>query len=359
MKPFLRILIACLIAAGLAGGLIWAFLAGRAEQAAEAQREAPVQAPSRVTSENGERVLAFDAAAQKANGIAVTSLPASRRSVQMQANGVVLQLQPLLDLRTSYNSAQMDIAKARAAAQASQAEYARLQKLSQGDESVAIKAVESADATAKSDAATLQNAEQSLGLLENSMQLHWGAIVAKWLQQGSPQLDALLAQREFLLQVTGTAPAGGAAPEQALVQYADGSRGTAHLISILPQLDPRLQMPSWLYIVAPHPGLLPGINLPVFLPSGPARNGVLVPASAVVWWQGHAWCYVEESPGKFERRAVSISNPIADGWFVNEEIAAGEHVAGEKLAAGDRVVTAGAQTLLSEEFRSQIETDED
>ena len=359
MKPLLRILLACLIAAGLAGGLIRAFLAGRAEQAAEAQREAPVQAPSRVTSENGERVLAFDAAAQRANGIVVSPIAAARRSVQMQANGVVLQLQSLLDLRTSFNSAQMDIAKARAAAQASQAEYARLQKLSQGDESVAAKAVESAHATAESDAATLQNADQSLAALKSSMQLHWGATVAKWLQQGSPQLDALFAQREFLLQVTGTPPAGGAAPERALVQYADGARGTAHLVSILPQLDPRLQMPSWLYVVAVHPGLVPGINLPVFLPSGPARNGVLAPSSAVVWWQGWAWCYVEESPGKFERRAVPTSNPIADGWFVNEEITAGEPATAERLAAGDRVVTAGAQTLLSEEFRSQIETDED
>jgi len=120
------------------------------------------------------------------------------------------------------------------------------------------------------------------------------------------------------------------------------------MISLLPQLDPRLQAPSFLYSVAAHPGLVTGINLPVFLPSGPARRGVIVLYSAVVWWQGRAWCYVEEPPGKFAREEVSTVNPTLNGWFVSDGI-----------AADMRVVTAGAQTLLSEEFRSQIQADQD
>jgi hypothetical protein len=172
--------------------------------------------------------------------------------------------------------------------------------------------------------------------------------VATWLEQGSPQLDALLAQRTFLLQVTSASSNDFAAPQQATLQYTDGTHSSARLVSALPQLDPRLQSPSLLYIVATHPGLIPGINLPVFLPSGPARDGVIVPHSAVVWWQGKAWCYVEESPGRFTRTTVATSNPVANGWFVTEQI-----------DAKARVVTTGAQTLLSEEFRSQIQADQD
>jgi hypothetical protein len=130
--------------------------------------------------------------------------------------------------------------------------------------------------------------------------------------------------------------------------YADSTHSSAHLISVLPQLDPRLQAPSLLYSVAAHPGLIPGISVAVFLPSGPERNGWLVPRSAVVWWQGKAWCYVEESPGKFTRRTVATSNPIPNGWFVTEGI-----------DPDARVVTVGAQTLFSEEFRSQIQADQD
>jgi hypothetical protein len=101
-------------------------------------------------------------------------------------------------------------------------------------------------------------------------------------------------------------------------------------------------------MVAAHRGLIPGINLPVFLSSGPTRAGVIVPRSAVVWWQGNASCYVEESPGKFTRRAISTANPVSNGWFVTEGI-----------DADARIVTTGAQTLLSEEFRSQIQADQD
>lgn len=348
MKPFLRLVIVCIVTLGIAGGLIWGFLSGRSEHAAEAERDAPVEAPSRISSDGGKTILTFDEQAQRANAIAITMLAAERRTAETQATGVVLQLQPLLDLKTSYNAALMDIAKARAAAAASEVEYKRLVELNQGEQNVSAKAVEGARAASESDAAVFENAEQSLAVLKSSMQLHWGATVAAWLEQGSPQLDALLAQRTYLLQVTATSAGGVTAPADATVQFPDNTHTVAHLISALPQLDPRLQAPSFLYVVSARAGLVPGVNLPVFLSSGPLRSGVVVPYAAVVWWQGRAWCYVEESPYKFTRYEVSTANPTPAGWFVSEGI-----------AAGARVVTAGTQTLLSEEFRSQIQADQD
>jgi hypothetical protein len=347
MKSILRIVVVCVIALGIAGGLIWGFRAGRSEQSADAKSDAPVEAPSRAASEDGRTVLTFDEQARRANGITVTMLAADRRSAETQATGIVLQLQPLLDLKTSLNTASMDIAKARAASQASQAEYQRLLRLNQGGQNVSEKAVETARAASESDAAILQNAEQSLAVLKSSIPLHWGVVIAEWLGKGSPQLDALLAQRAFLIQVTAM-NGGSTAPAVAMVQFSDGAHAAAHLISALPQLDPRLQAPSFLYAVSAHAGLIPGINLPVFLPSGPARNGVIVPYAAVVWWQGSAWCYVEAAADKFTRAEVSTVNPLPAGWFVSDGI-----------PTGARVVTVGAQTLLSEEFRSQIQADED
>ena len=348
MKLTMRIIIFSLIAIVLAGALIWGFLAGRTERSAEAEGEAPVQAPSRVALKNGETILTFDAAAQRANGIVTAAVSRDRRSVEVQATGVVLQLQPILDLKTSYNTTSTDLVKARATARASLAEYERLRQLNQDGKNASDKAVETARAASESDAALVQNAEQSIAVLKSSTRLHWGPVVASWLEQGSPQFDALLAQRMFLLQVTVASNGNSVAPKQAMVKYADGSHSSANLISTLPQLDPRLQAPSLLYIVAAHPGLIPGINLPVFLPTGPARDGVIVPNGAIVWWQGKAWCYVEASAGKFTRKEVDISNPIPNGWFVTEGINAEAHV-----------VTSGAQTMLSEEFRAQIQADQD
>lgn len=348
MKPLVRIFIVCLVVLAIAGGLVWAFRLGRARQAAAAEREATVEAPSRVGTDAGKTVLTFDEQAQRSNGIAVTSLAASKRNAEAQATGTVMQLQPLLDLKTSYNAAQMDIAKARAAAQASQAEYTRVMQLNRDTENISQKAVETARAASDSDAAVLQNAQQSMTVLKDSMQLHWGGAVARWLQEGSPQLSALVAQRIYLLQVTAIGGGSSTPPPYAVVQFPDGAHGTAHLISTLPQLDPRLQSPSFLYVVNAHAGLIPEINLSVLLPSGPMRSGVVVPYGAVVWWQGKAWCYVEERLNKFTREEVSTANPTPTGWFVSEGI-----------AADARVATKGAQTLLSEEFRAQIQSDED
>src|SRR5579859_3752931 len=346
MKTIASTVVVSVVIIGVAGALIWAFVAGRAHEAAEAESEATVVAPSRVKSEDGHAVLLFDTSAQRANGIFTTALSPTRQQMENQATGVVVQLQPLLDLKAGFNSPTTDLIRARASARASQAEYDRLRRLNQDGKNASDKAVEAARATAESDAALVQNAQQAIMVLKGSALLHWGPVVAGWLEGNSPQLDALLMQRRFLLQVTPAAPTRFTAPKHAIVQFGDGAGGQATLVSVLPQVDPRLQMPSFLYEIAAHPGLVPGINLTVFLGSGSFELGAIIPSSAVVWWQGSAWCYVEESPGRFVRTAVQTSNPVSSGWFVSAGI-----------APNARVVTSGAQTLLSEEFRSQIQAD--
>jgi len=348
MKSAIRILFV-VVAVGLAAaGLIWGFRAGRGEQAAEVQRESPVEAPSRVSSEDGRAVLAFDDDAQQANEIRTTVLRPIQRQLQGQATGVVVQLQPLLDLKASYNTPRTDLLRTRAAARASAAEYARLRELNGDGKNASDKSVEAARAAAESDVALVENAQSAITVLNGSALLRWGPVVAGWMERNSPEFDALLMQRRFLLQVTSTTTAPFAVPKQATVQLGDGMRAVATLVSVIPQLDPRLQTPSLLYIIRAHPGLVPGINLSVFLPAGAPRNGLVVPTSAVVRSQGSAWCYVEGSPGKFTRTAVDSANPVTGGWFVQDGV-----------PAGARVVTGGAETLLSEEFRSQIQADKD
>ena len=348
MKQSLRIILVLVVVLGIGGVLVAGFVAAKSEQTADADSEAQIQEPGRVVQQGGKTVLSFGAQAQRENGIAAITLQAKHWREETQATGVVLQLQPLLDLKTSYNTARMDIAKARAAAQASEAEFRRLQELNRHSENVSEKAVETARAAAESDQATLTNAQQSLAVLKDSIELKWGAAVANWLEGGSPQLSALVAQREFLVQVTAIGGGSFTPPPHATMQLPGGTHAEAHLLSSLPQLDPRLQAPSFLYIVGAHPGLVPGMNLAVALPAGPLLSGVIVPASAVVWWQGQAWCYVEAPAGKFTRVEVPTGSPAPGGWFVSEGI-----------SPGTQVVSKGAQTLLSEEFHSAIQTDQD
>jgi hypothetical protein len=73
-------------------------------------------------------------------------------------------------------------------------------------------------------------------------------------------------------------------------------------------------------------------------------HGVLLPQQAIVWVQGNAWLYQQTAPSLFVRRRVPDEMPLANGGFISEG-----------FSPGDRIVTAGAQALLSEEFRSPIQ----
>lgn len=65
-------------------------------------------------------------------------------------------------------------------------------------------------------------------------------------------------------------------------------------------------------------------------------EGEKIPASAIVWWDGKAFVYVQKSPDIFARMAVDPQgNPPPQP-----------------------IVTVGAQLLLSEELRSSIDVEE-
>lgn len=68
-----------------------------------------------------------------------------------------------------------------------------------------------------------------------------------------------------------------------------------------------------------------------------------MPEAAVVRTGDHAWAYVQIAPTQFEQRQL-VAMPSARVWFVTSG-----------FAAGDQVVVTGAQALLSEELKSQIQ----
>ena len=70
---------------------------------------------------------------------------------------------------------------------------------------------------------------------------------------------------------------------------------------------------------------------------------MIVPASAVLWWQGQTWVYLEPKSGLFARHAIATDQPDEQGgYFVSS------------LPAAVPVVIAGADVLLSEETRPAV-----
>ena len=89
------------------------------------------------------------------------------------------------------------------------------------------------------------------------------------------------------------------------------------------------------------------MNVLLLLPSGQIIDGVTVPASAIVWWQDRAWVYRRMGPETFTRVQIATELPAAGGGYVVKDVLQNEEI-----------VTRGAQVLLSEEFRAQIQVED-
>jgi hypothetical protein len=333
------------IAVAAIGILIAAFLHGRQEAAMEAEQEHPPAAASRVSAEEGQTFITLDAKTQSGSGVATRTLVVTTEHQQLRASAVVLSVQNLTQLRTTYLSNVSQLDKARAALDVSQQEYQRLKQLYDDNQNAAAKTVEAAEGDRRSDEVSVRAATEALQLNDRLARQTWGEVVAKWLIDGPPALDRIFTQKDLLLQVSLLPGSAGAPPITVSIQSVSGKIGRADFVSAYPSVDPRIQTPSFLYLAQSAPDLVPGMTLTVLLPTGPSLRGVVVPSSAIVWWQGKAWAYSQIAPERFARREVSTEIPVPNGWFVS---------AG--FAPGNKVVVRGAQQLLSEEFRSQIQS---
>lgn len=348
LKPILFIA----LAVGLAI-LVWAFIAGRKEAGTDEQSEKPIKAPPLVSTQNGEVTVKMDSRTQAKNGIQVAPLDISTRQQELRGNAIVLPLQDLITLRNNYVSAKTQVDKANAALDVSGREYERLNGLYKDERNASAKSVQAAEGTMRSDEATQKAAEDGLLLMQNNIRQQWGDVIARSLFARSPEFDRLVRQQDLLVQVTLPPGTQTAAPRSASLETAQGKLLKTRLISPFPRLDPRIQSPSFLYMTGNQPDLIPGLNLAVLLPSGPALQGVTVPANAVVWWEGKAWTYVQTSPDQFSRRDVPTQMPVKGGWFVPIT-----NQTNPTFKPGEKVVINGAQQLLSQEFSSQTETGE-
>lgn len=344
MKKKLVLLGAGAVVAGL---IVWGFIEGRKELTLEQERERPVQVPSRVVAQDGGTAVVFDADTQKRADIAVAPMQEVARRGEIEALATVLPPHELIELRNAYVAAKTQADRTQAAVQASHREYERVKTLHGDEQNVSAKVLEATEATWRADEAAARGAGESLDAVERGARLKWGSVLADAVVGDTPLFRRLSEQREVLLRVA--APSGMGitkAPATTRVATNDGTFRTAALVSPSPQADPRIQGASFFY-AAPADGLLPGTTLTAYLPTGVEQAGGIVPAAAVVWWQGKAWIYLQSASDHFVRRELPAAIPVEQGWFAPGAL--------EK----SQLVVRGAQTLLSEELRSQIQVGEE
>ena len=308
-----------------------------------ASTEARPQSASEPAAKEGEAALQLDAATQQRIGIDTAPLHAAPRHEELRAYGRVLDLTPLTELASRYANARAQLEGARARLEGSRSAYDRSRSLYKDQQNVSAAQLQSAEATFRSDQAALAAAEAQLNGVSAAARQDWGPTLGQSLVDGSALVAQLIGREDVLVQVT--LPAHSvvpAAPATASVDLPGGSRVPLRFVSPATRTDPLIQGPSFLYMAVAESGLLPGMNVRALLPSERTREGVLVPDTAVLRWQGDNWVYLRVTAEKFVRRRIDVTVRAPGGYVV----------AG--LPADAPIVTHGAELLLSEEFKTEI-----
>lgn len=316
MSRWLGALAAAVVLA-IGAGLLLLYLEHRDEGAREAEREDPIVAPSRVRVEDDGPAVAIDTAEARRIGLETAVLAAASAATPKRLPGQVVEEPERVAVLRAPLSGRLTVGDG-------QAWPALGERIAAGTEVGQV-----------SDARPLV---VPLGGVVARVEARPGAIVAA----GQTLLEVVDRSRP-VARIVWEADLGE--PARTVVLAPPGERRVpARLLGPAAEADPLTRRPAYLYRAdRGWPGAAPGTPVAALVPSGaPAVEGVLVPDDAVVQWDGLTWAYRARG-GAFQRVPVSTERPVPGGW-----------VATRVLAAGDTVVVAGAQELLSEEFRSRI-----
>jgi hypothetical protein len=343
-------------AIAVAGTVILTFAQARKHRSAKPQPPKVVPIQSQVSVEDGQTVITLSPEAQKLSGIRVAPLEKASAREQDAVPAMVLSVDGLAKLHAGYIAAKAQLAKTRAQMDVSSKEYTRLKSLYAKNQNISLKALQLAEGAFRTDQADAQAAQQELALEGLMVKESWGGVVEQWMESGDPMIERVLDQKEMLVEMTVPADKTSDYPSRVQMEISGGNHVDAAFVSLFPRVDPRIQGVGLLYRTTARAGLAPGTNLVAHYSAGPFASGVVVPPSAVVWWRGKAWAYEVTAAGRFTRRAVPTGRPAPGGWLVTRG-----------FEPGDRVVTRGAEQLLSTESSqtgspaagSEAEGDED
>jgi hypothetical protein len=308
------------------------FMRGKERTKGDKAEKPAATEPKDEPGTNIEGVVSLDEKTQKLIGLETSALTAATLNPEIKGYGRVLDPSPLVGLLSSLSSA-------RAMLEASAKEYQRVKALFSQGENASARALETAEAAMKRDQIALNTAEAQFAST-------WGKAIT-----GQPDLagfvQSLSAYESVLVRLD--LPAGELVQETPtggrLVLPGAREPIEARLLGRAASTDPQVQGEGFLLVATNTAArLASGLAITGFLQlPGEALRGVLVPETALVRAAERAWVYVQTNATTFVRRDIGLEHPMADGWFV----ATG-------LSPNDRVVTTGAQTLLSEERKSQL-----
>jgi multidrug efflux system membrane fusion protein len=278
---------------------------------------------------NGEAVVTLDEATQQRIGLKVASLTATNFPPSVKGYGRVLDPAPLIQLVA-------ELAPAGILANASRKEFERLKTLRARD-NASDRALEAAEAQMLRD----QVLAESLRL---KLALGWGQTIAASDQL--PELARALATMQAAL-VRLDLPAAERLPGkptgvQLLPFAAETMPIAAEFLGAATSTEPQFQGQGFLFLLRGRALPANAAVIGLIQTDGPPVQGVLLPADAILRHEGKRWAYVQTGADLFARREVPLARAVSEGYLVTSG-----------FTVGDKVVTTGAQLLLSEELKGQ------
>ena len=417
MNRTLKWIITVVFAGGAIVALSFAFIEGRDEIAREREREAPIKIAPRISrNAEGDLIITLDAETQKRIALETAALAADTVRPEVAAYGRVQEdpdasfvvraptagilraatgrnwpligetipdgtsigtIEPRLapiervDLATRISDARADAEAAEARVIAARANFERARILNADNKNISDRALQEAEASLKTEEARLAAARrnaaeldaaaarQATGTTPMPLPVARGGEVVEILARPNETIESgqpiLRVARFDTLLVRVDVPAGEIVDRRLtmarIVAVGQEDRPlTGQRVSVAPTVDPSTLGQGFLFRIAgASTSLRPGAAVVAYLQApGAAQHGVIVPHSAIVRAGGKTWVFRQLEPDEFSRREVAADRTTGKGVLVLES-----------LKPGDRIVVEGAQFLLSEEQKSQIQVGEE
>ena len=299
-----------------------------------------------------DQSIFIDSEIQLATGIQTLQLHSSQFTPEIETFATRVDLAPLINLRTDYFLAQAQQDTANIKLQQSQRNVQRLQNL-QRDKAVSTRKLRDQQTQLKIDQIQFNAAMQQTLNLRLFAQTNWGDTLSDWFLNSAMPSDQMLSALDKSIYLVYL-PTEITAPSKSIFIQPSSLREKAQpasLISAAPALlNSSQQSGTAFYYLSDQPVPAGQQRVSAWLPLNTTKTtGVIIPASALVWHLGQAFVYLQLNNEQFKRIKINEKKLIhSNAYFIHTQ-----------LHPGDRLVSTGAQMLLSEEFRSQIPAEDD
>ena len=244
------------VMAGVITLLSWALIYySRDELGTQAEKhEEQIKAVSAAGVEGGRPIVRIAVQSQKAAGIAVQPLKSAQREAAFEAYGIVVNLQPLAELRGRYLAAAAESRALRATLAAAESESRRMEMLFRDDRNVSEQAMTAAQARYRAELSRQAAADQAAASIRDAIRGTWGETVTGWaVNPDSQTIRSLLQQAAFLVQLVLPHDLPRAAVRGKIAVAPAAARENSRPASFVadsPQIDPAFPGETYFYLVA-------------------------------------------------------------------------------------------------------------